>query len=59
MRVLQIPGNEELLDGPLFPDYPFEKTFEEARTDPFVVLHTSGSTGTPYLLHLAVAAPPE
>ena len=27
--------------------YPFEKTFEEAAHDPFVVIHTSGSTGLP------------
>lgn len=25
--------------------YPYEKTFEEARSDPIVVLHSSGSTG--------------
>ena len=27
--------------------YPYEKTFEEAAHDPFVVIHTSGSTGLP------------
>lgn len=27
--------------------YPFEKTFEEAAHDPFIVIHTSGSTGLP------------
>ena len=27
--------------------YPFEKTFEEAARDPFIVIHTSGSTGLP------------
>lgn len=50
MRVLRIPGNEELLDGPVFPNYPFEKTLEDAHTEPFVILHTSGSTGTPLLV---------
>lgn len=25
--------------------YPYEKSFEEARSDPIVVLHSSGSTG--------------
>ena len=25
--------------------YPYEKSFEEARNDPIVVLHSSGSTG--------------
>ena len=27
--------------------YPYNKTFEEAQHDPFVVIHTSGSTGLP------------
>lgn len=27
--------------------YPYGKTFEEARNDPFLVIHTSGSTGLP------------
>lgn len=27
--------------------YPFTKTFEEAKNDPYLVLHTSGSTGMP------------
>ncbi|KAK2030283.1 thioester reductase domain-containing protein [Colletotrichum zoysiae] len=29
------------------PHVPYDKTFEEARRDPVVVLHTSGSTGLP------------
>ncbi|KAB5533376.1 hypothetical protein GE09DRAFT_1250624 [Coniochaeta sp. 2T2.1] len=29
------------------PDFPYNKTFEEAEWDPFVVQHTSGSTGFP------------
>lgn len=43
-----IPELEDLLwakDEP--PHYPFTKTFEEAKNDPFLVLHTSGSTGMP------------
>ena len=32
------------------PHYPFEKTFAEAQQDPFIVLHTSGSTGLPKLV---------
>jgi acyl-coenzyme A synthetase/AMP-(fatty) acid ligase len=39
------------LDELFHPDpvnlYPYTKTFDEARQDPFVVLHTSGSTGFP------------
>jgi acyl-coenzyme A synthetase/AMP-(fatty) acid ligase len=43
-----IPELSELLwanDEP--PHYPFTKTFEEAKNDPYLVLHTSGSTGFP------------
>ena len=32
------------------PHYPFRKTFVEAQQDPFIVLHTSGSTGLPKLV---------
>ncbi|KGO48654.1 hypothetical protein PEX1_053690 [Penicillium expansum] len=32
--------------------YPYTKTFEEARKDPYVVLHSSGSTGTLKILTL-------
>ncbi|KIL93894.1 hypothetical protein FAVG1_02456 [Fusarium avenaceum] len=47
MNVLEIPALQHWLeDGPDKP-YPFDKTFEEARTDPIVVLQTSGSTGMP------------
>ncbi|KAL9078027.1 MAG: hypothetical protein Q9157_003058 [Trypethelium eluteriae] len=30
--------------------YPYSKTFEEARKDPYVVMHSSGTTGTPKIL---------
>lgn len=32
------------------PPCPFTKTFEQAQSDPFVALHTSGSTGLPKLI---------
>ncbi|KAI0594594.1 hypothetical protein F4775DRAFT_573362 [Biscogniauxia sp. FL1348] len=48
MRVLEVPGfkhwTEE--DGAHEP-YPYTKTFAEARSDPFMVMHTSGSTSLP------------
>lgn len=43
-----IPDLEELLEeGPEPRRYQQPKTFEEAKDDPFIVLHTSGSTGMP------------
>jgi acyl-coenzyme A synthetase/AMP-(fatty) acid ligase len=29
-------------------EYPYEKSFAEAKSDPAFVLHTSGSTGNPH-----------
>ncbi|KAF2875490.1 hypothetical protein BDV95DRAFT_561998 [Massariosphaeria phaeospora] len=47
MHVLEIPTMEHWLeDGPV-ETYAYTKTFTEARLEPFVVLHTSGSTGMP------------
>lgn len=46
IRVLEIPSVEELL-GNTYPPYPYEKSFETARKEPLVVLHTSGTTGLP------------
>ncbi|KAI1147213.1 hypothetical protein F4825DRAFT_471765 [Nemania diffusa] len=34
-------------DGPEWKPYPYTKTFSEAKGEPFVILHTSGSTGLP------------
>ncbi|KAH8798369.1 hypothetical protein F5884DRAFT_825466 [Xylogone sp. PMI_703] len=46
LQVLDAPTLEELL-GAKHGEYPYAKSFEEARHDPFVVFHTSGSTGMP------------
>lgn len=46
MQVYQIPELVELFDQ-VHPHYPFEETFEQARGEPLVVLHTSGTTGLP------------
>lgn len=48
MQVLEIPGAQHWLmsEEPAVP-YPYTKTYAEARLDPWVVLHTSGSTGMP------------
>ncbi|KAJ3578218.1 hypothetical protein NPX13_g2342 [Xylaria arbuscula] len=48
MRVLEIPGLQYWLDDEAEPQpYPYTKTFEEARHEPLVILHSSGSTGMP------------
>ena len=45
MRHVIMPGVEQwLLDEHVVP-YPYERTFAGARFEPFVVVHTSGSTG--------------
>jgi acyl-coenzyme A synthetase/AMP-(fatty) acid ligase len=49
MRHFLMPELDELLDeqaGPV-PNYPYEKTFEQAKADGYLILHTSGSTGLP------------
>lgn len=45
MKHVVIPELEDLLDQTKAPYYPYEKTYEEAKSDPYVVLHTSGTTG--------------
>ncbi|KAL2292826.1 hypothetical protein FJTKL_07888 [Diaporthe vaccinii] len=42
-----IPELEVLLEVGTVPHYPYEKTFEEAEHDPYLILHTSGTTGHP------------
>lgn len=42
-----IPELEVLLESGSVPHYPYEKTFEEAEHDPYLILHTSGTTGHP------------
>lgn len=48
MRTFVVPElSDVLLDTSRAPHYPYEKTFEEAQDEPYVILHTSGSTGFP------------
>ncbi|TKA62532.1 hypothetical protein B0A49_12190 [Cryomyces minteri] len=48
MRRITAPSCEHWLDASEeITPFPFEKSFAEARLDPFIVLHTSGTTGTP------------
>ncbi|KAL1982511.1 hypothetical protein VTN96DRAFT_1236 [Rasamsonia emersonii] len=47
LLTLQVPEYQEFLDETPAPHYPYEKTFDEAKNDPFLILHTSGTTGLP------------
>nr|AIT18914.1 chitinase [Hirsutella thompsonii] len=46
IQVLSLPTLQELLNAQVTP-FPYAKTYAEARCDPFLVIHTSGSTGSP------------
>lgn len=47
MRLSVAPELDFFLKSPAPAPYPYSKTFEEARMDPCLVLHTTGSTGLP------------
>ena len=52
MRKIILPDLDFFLsDEPVQP-YPYTKTWEEARKDPYVVMHSSGTTGIPKVLIL-------
>jgi acyl-CoA synthetase (AMP-forming)/AMP-acid ligase II len=47
MKLLEIPLLAHLLDAKDVKQFPYTKTFDEAASEPFCYLHTSGSTGVP------------
>jgi acyl-coenzyme A synthetase/AMP-(fatty) acid ligase len=40
-----LPSLQQLLEVRDIEEYPYEKSFAQAKSDPAFVLHTSGSTG--------------
>lgn len=46
LRTITVPNVSELLDKS-YEHFPFSKTFNEAKDEPLVCLHTSGTTGLP------------
>ena len=47
MRTMMVPTLEDTVMTEDEPLYPYYKAYEQAKHEPFVVLHTSGSTGLP------------
>ncbi|KAH8587061.1 hypothetical protein B0O99DRAFT_527411 [Bisporella sp. PMI_857] len=48
LEIYELPSLESMLDPSLArPLYPYSKTYEEAKKDVVLILHTSGSTGVP------------
>lgn len=47
IRRVDLPDTTHWLCNEAVEAYPYHKTYEEARLEPWVVLHTSGSTGMP------------
>lgn len=47
MGAIMVSAADQWFSESKVPHFPYDKTFEEAKWDPFVVLHTSGSTGLP------------
>lgn len=47
MKTLQLPGLADLLDAEMCQPFLFQKTFEEAELEPFILTHSSGTTGVP------------
>lgn len=46
LAIHEIPSLEQMYSIPS-PHYPYDKTFEAAKNDPALIVHTSGSTGNP------------
>lgn len=47
MRVLRLPKLDELLNAASTPPFAYTRSFNEVGQEPFCMLHTSGTTGTP------------
>ena len=52
MKHVTVPELEDWLTSESARPFPYQKKFEDARYDTFVVLHTSGSTGVPKLVEV-------
>ncbi|KAI0870150.1 hypothetical protein GGS24DRAFT_122083 [Hypoxylon argillaceum] len=57
MQTLAVKPLAEWFPTEKVPEFPFNKTFEQAEWEPFCVLHTSGSTGLPKPLVIKQGVP--
>lgn len=48
IRHIIVPEEAVLMDPTLVPEYHMSKSYEDAMSDPFLVLHTSGTSGKPW-----------
>jgi acyl-coenzyme A synthetase/AMP-(fatty) acid ligase len=51
IKCAEIPSFQEMLDSQS-PVYPFNRSFADAKNEPIVILHSSGSTGKHQYPHL-------
>lgn len=51
---IRVPALNELLDPSAVKSYPYEKQWQEGRSDVLALLHTTGSTGLPRLIPLTL-----
>lgn len=51
MRHFIIPELDDLVSAAPVKHYPYTKTFEQAAQDPYLILHSSGTTGMPKPIH--------
>ncbi|KAF1973116.1 putative AMP-binding enzyme [Bimuria novae-zelandiae CBS 107.79] len=49
-RSLQVPELEQLFGEHTSPLFPYEKSWNQAKDDPWLIFHTSGTTGMPKLV---------
>jgi acyl-coenzyme A synthetase/AMP-(fatty) acid ligase len=45
LKVVVVPDRDSWLFAEAAPPYRYDKSFDEAENDPFIVVHTSGTTG--------------
>ena len=50
LKLVQVPSLDDLYNK-TYPVYPYHKRWTEAKDEPLVVLHTSGTTGHPKLIY--------